>query len=84
MNSLLGVSLIQFISQPLIAIGLILLIIGLATVVLAKRVTRVSRQSDKVENDDRMFVAFKVIGLLLMLAGFICISVDIIMYIVNR
>ena len=84
MFSLLGVSLIQFISRPLIAVGLILLIFGLATVILAKRITRVARKSNNVSNEDRLYVTFKIIGLLLMLAGFICVSIDIVSYIVAK
>ena len=84
MNNLLGVNLQQFISEPLILIGLILLTIGLATTILAKRIARVARQTNNVPNNDRIYVVFKVLGLLLMLAGFICISVDIIIYIVNK
>ena len=81
MINLLGVSLIQFLNKPLIIVGLILLSIGIATCVLAKRITRVARQQDEIDPEDRMYTAFKVIGLLLILAGFICVGVDIILYI---
>ena len=84
MFDLLGVSLIQFISKPLIAVGLILIVIGLATVVLAKRITRVARQSNSVSNSDRLYVFLKILGLVLILAGFICISIDIIEYIISK
>lgn len=83
MINLLGVTLRQFLSNPLIIVGLILLAIGIATVALAKRITRVGRQTNEVDNNDRMYVTFKVMGLLLMLAGFICVAVDIILYIVK-
>ena len=84
MKSLLGVSFIEFLNQPLIIVGLILLAFGIAMAILAKRITRVARQSDDVDPNDRIYSAFKIIGLLLIIAGFICISVDIILYIVNR
>ena len=84
MIELLGVSLKQFISKPLIAIGLVLIIFGVVAVILAKRISRVARQSDEVSTNDKVYVTLKIIGLLLMLAGFICISVDIIIYIVNK
>lgn len=83
MTNLLGVSLIQFLNKPLIIVGLILLAIGIATVALAKRITRVARQSNNINENDRMYVAFKVMGLLLMVAGFVCVAVDIILYIVK-
>lgn len=84
MKNLLGVSFIEFLNQPLIIVGLILLAFGIATAILAKRITRVARQSDEVDPNDRVYTAFKVIGLLLITAGFVCISVDIILYIVNK
>ena len=84
MFNLLGVSIDQFLSRPLIVVGLILIIIGLATVILSKRITRVARQTNNVSNSDRIYVFLKVLGLILMLAGFICISIDIVTYIVNK
>ncbi len=83
MLNLLGVSFREFINQPLIIVGLILLAFGIAIAVLAKRITRVARQDDVVDPNDRVYTAFKIIGLLLITAGFVCISVDIILYIVN-
>lgn len=83
MTNMLGVSLIQFLSNPLIIIGLILLAFGIATVCLAKRITRVARQTNKVDQNDRIYVAFKVVGLLLMVAGFVFVAVDIVLYIVG-
>lgn len=84
MINLLGVSLVQFLHKPLIIVGLILLSIGIATCVLAKRITRVARQQNEIDPEDRMYTAFKIIGLLLILAGFVCIAVDIVLYINAR
>ena len=84
MINLLGVSLIQFLHNPLIIVGLILLSFGIATCVLAKRITRVARQQNEIDPEDKMYTAFKIIGLLLILAGFVCIAVDIVLYINAR
>ena len=84
MVNLLGVSLIQFLHNPLIIVGLILLSFGIATCVLAKRITRVARQQNNIDPEDKMYSAFKIIGLLLILAGFICIAIDIVLYINAR
>jgi len=84
MINMLGVSLIEFLNQALIIIGLILLAFGIATCVLAKRITRVARQQNEIDPEDRMYTAFKIIGLLLILAGFVCIAVDIVLYINAR
>lgn len=83
MINMLGVSLRDFLNQPLIIIGLILLAFGIATVVLAKRMTRVARQQNEVDPDDKICTTFKVVGLLLILAGFVCVAVDIIFYIIK-
>ena len=83
MINMLGVSLIEFLNQPLIIIGLILLAFGIATVILAKRMTRVARQQNEIDQADKIYTAFKIVGLLLILAGFICIAVDIILYIIK-
>lgn len=84
MFNLFGASLNQFLAKPLIVIGLILIVIGLSTVILSKRITRVARQSNKVSNSDGLYVFLKILGLLLILAGFVCISIDIVTYIVNK
>lgn len=84
MVNLLGVSLVQFLNNPLIIIGLILLACGIATCVLAKRITRVARQQNEIEENDRMYTGFKITGLLMIVAGFICVAVDIVMYIIAR
>lgn len=84
MYNLLGVHFIEFLNQPLIIVGLILLAFGIAMAVLAKRITRVARQSDEVDPNDKVYAAFKIIGLLLITAGFVCVAVDIILYIVNK
>lgn len=83
MINMLGVSLREFLNQPLIIIGLILLAFGIATVVLAKRMTRVARQQNEVDPDDKICTTFKVVGLLLILAGFVCVAVDIVLYIIK-
>ena len=83
MTNMLGVSLIQFLSNPLIIVGLILLAFGIATVCLAKRITRVARQTNRVDQNDKIYVAFKVVGLLLMVAGFVFVAVDIVLYIIG-
>ena len=84
MNELLGVSLAQFLGKPLILIGLIFLTIGLATVILARRIARVARHSNDISKSDRVYVTFKIIGLIMMLVGFILVSIDIIMYICDK
>lgn len=84
MNYLFSISLAQFLGKPLVITGLILIILGISTLCLAKRITRVARQTNEVDLNDKIYVTFKIIGLLLMLAGLVCISVDVILYIRSK
>ncbi len=84
MFNLLGVSLIQFLKQPLTLTGCLLLVVGISTAFLARRIARVARKSNNIPNNDKVYVALKIIGLLFVVAGFVCIAVHIILYIVNR
>ena len=77
----LGVDLLTFLNQAFVIVGMALIIVGVATVVLAKRLTRVGRKSNEVSDDDKMLKAFRVVGLLIVLAGFITIAVGIIVII---
>lgn len=74
----LCVDLLTFLNQAFVIIGLSALVVGIATVVLAKRFTRVGRKSNEISADDVMYKTFKIVGLVIMLAGFITIAVGII------
>jgi len=51
---------------PSILSGVIIAIVGLAFVILARRVTRAVRKTDSVEDDDKVMIVLKAIGLVLM------------------
>ncbi len=69
---LLGVdSILEYLSQTTVIIGITLLIIGLAIAMLSKRIARVARKSNDVRDDDRITLVLRVIGLLFIVAGFI-------------
>lgn len=77
----LGVDLLTFLNQAFVIVGMALLVVGVATVVLAKRLTRVGRKTNDVSDDDKMLKTFRVLGLLILLAGFVVIAVGIIVII---
>ncbi len=77
----LGVDLLTFLNQAFVIVGMALIVVGVATVVLAKRLTRVGRKTNDVSDDDKMLKTFRVLGLLILLAGFITIAVGIIVII---
>lgn len=84
MFNLLGKPLIDYLSDPLIIIGLILLAIGFATVILAKRITRVARQSNEIESNDAIYVTLCVIGIIVLVVGFCLCSWFVIDYILSK
>lgn len=84
MFNLLGKPLVEYLSSPLIILGLILLSIGFATIILARRITRVARQSNDIENDDGIFVTLRVIGILITVAGFVLCGLFVIYYIIGK
>lgn len=81
MQNLLGRTLMQFLSQPLVLTSLILISVGIAVALLSRRLTRVYRQKNEIKESDKIYVTLKIVGLLLVIAGFALITADIIMYI---
>lgn len=81
MQNLLGRTLMQFLSQPLVLTSLILISVGIAIALLSRRLARVYRQKNEIKESDKIYVTLKIIGLLLVIAGFALITADIIMYI---
>ena len=84
MFNLLGKSLVEYLSDPLIIIGLVLLAIGFATVILAKRITRVARQSNEIESDDGIYITIRVIGIIVLVIGFCFCCWFVIVYILSK
>ncbi len=81
MQNLLGRSLAQFLDEPLVFIGLIVISVGIAIALISRRIARVVKQRNEIKENDKVYVTFKIIGLIIVLAGFVLISVDIISYI---
>ena len=60
-----------YLQLPSIIVALTLIIIGLVSVILSSRIVRTVRKVDAVENNDRMLLAIRILGLVLMIVGFI-------------
>lgn len=82
---LLGRTFWQFISEsPVIIIGLALISLGIAIGFLSRRITRAVRNKNDVNSDDKLFLTLKIVGIALVIIGFICIMTSLIVYFVTR
>ena len=61
----------NYLKQPNVIIGLALIIIGLVCVILSARIVRTVRKVDVVENNDRMLLPMRIVGLVVMIIGFV-------------
>lgn len=60
-----------YLSLPCVIVGLTLVIIGLVSVILSARIVRTVRKVETVENNDKMLLTIRILGLVLMIVGFI-------------
>ena len=63
----------EFIQEPLILVGLILLAVGIAVVCSARNIARTVRKTKYVKINDKAFIIPFSIGILLFLAGVLCV-----------
>jgi len=64
-------TIMEYLSQTTVIIGVSLLVIGLAIAMLSKRITRMARRSNDIQEDDRLLLFLRVIGLLFVICGFV-------------
>ncbi|MGN0798659.1 MAG: hypothetical protein ACI4L7_03780 [Christensenellales bacterium] len=81
---MLGRTLEQFLSEPLVIIGLVLVVLGVSLVALSTRITRAIKHQNDIPADDKINMALKLIGLILILAGLVLIAIYVIVYIQTR
>ena len=84
MYLLLGRTLEQFLSEGLVIVGIALIAVGVAVGFLARKITRAVRQNNNVDNHDKLFLTLKITGMILILVGFLCIGIEIIIYLASR
>ena len=56
---------------PMFTAGIVFAVLGVTIGVLAKRITRVVRKSNVVENNDKILVSLKLVGLVLLFLALI-------------
>ncbi len=61
----------EFILRYTVIVGMILMAFGVATLLLAKKITIVKRKSEVVDKNDKIYVALMYIGIGLILLGMI-------------
>ena len=71
MSLLAFVDLLTRLNQVNVIIGIILAVVGLSVIFLAKRFTVAVRKTDDVDDNDKLYVTLKMIGLILVVAGMI-------------
>jgi hypothetical protein len=59
--------------MPVIIVALACAILGVALVILAKRITRMVRKSDSVQDNDNVLISLKAIGLILLFVSVLII-----------
>lgn len=71
MLSLLLMNFQEYLLSPARIAGLSLIIIGIATVFIAKKLTRVIKKQSNIDKSDRTYVTILTVGFVLILAGMI-------------
>lgn len=61
----------KVITDPIYIASIIFASLGIACALIAKKVTKVVRKTDQVDSKDKLFLMLKVIGLGMILAGFV-------------
>lgn len=85
MFDLMGRTIWQFFSESVVVIiGLALIALGVAIGFLSRRITRAVRHNNNVESNDKLFLTLKIVGMALVIAGFICVAVELIIYFATR
>ena len=83
-NLFLGRTIEQFLAEPLVVIGLALIVIGVSLAFLARRITRAVRENNNISSKDKLFVTLKILAMLFVIAGFVCVGVEVVLYIATR
>lgn len=83
-NLFLGRTIEQFLAEPLVVVGLALIVIGVSLAFLARRITRAVRENNNISSKDKLFVTLKILAMLFVIAGFVCVGVEVVLYIATR
>lgn len=56
----------RYFSMPQVWVAMILCVVGVALVLLARRITRVAKNKDDIADNDRMLVTIKCVGIVML------------------
>ena len=59
-------SFIRYFSMPQIWVAMVLCVVGVSLVLLARRIARVAKDTDKIADNDRTLVTIKCIGIVML------------------
>ena len=76
MLNFLGTSLIERLTMTNVILGIVLAIVGLSLSLIATRFARMVRKTSNVDPNDRVIIAFKSFGLILILIALIVIVIE--------
>lgn len=74
---LIGVVLSEFLQKINVIIGIVLAIFGVASFVMAKRITQSVRKTSNVKKNDNVYITANVVGIILILLGMILIALPL-------
>ncbi len=67
----------EFLLRYTVIIGIILMIIGVAILFSAKKITMVKRGTDSIDKQDKLYLTLFIVGICLLLIGMIVMAIDI-------
>ena len=76
MYQILAVTLLEFLQRPNVLIALVLAVIGIALSILARRIVCACKKTKQLPDNDSALVAVKIVGLVLILVGFILMIIE--------
>lgn len=56
----------RYFSMPQVWVAMVLCVVGVALVLLARRITRVAKNKDDIADNDRMLVTIKCVGIVML------------------
>ena len=68
-----GESFAMFFRMPAVWVAMIICILGIALVMLARRIVRVSKKTNDILDNDRMLVTLKCIGILMIFVALLIV-----------
>ena len=63
------------ITNPMCILSIIFAAIGMAMILLAKRITKVVRKAETINDDDKLYNTLKIVGVCLILLAFALLTI---------